>query len=72
MFEYRKFGDWVFVENIYKVREDIFTKWLEDEDLQNKILSFLNTKKDFLDSTEELNGNTQIRAFCPRICASLS
>ena len=63
MFEYRKFGDWVFVENIYKVKEEVFNEWLTDKELQNKISSFLETKKDFINSAKDLKGNTQIRAF---------
>ena len=63
MFEYRKFGDWVFVEDIYKIRENDFNEWINNEELQNKVLNFLEAKKEFVDSSKDLNGNTQIRAF---------
>lgn len=63
MFDYRKFGQWVFVEGIYKVREDVFAEWMNDEKLQKNITEYMETKKDFIESSKELISNTQFRAF---------
>lgn len=63
MFKHRKFGEWVFVESFYKVREDEFAKWIADKSLQEKISEFMQTKKDFIESSKELSSNTQFRAF---------
>lgn len=63
MFEYRKFGEWVFVENIYKVKEEVFSEWILDKELQSKIAGFLETKKKFVKQSPDLKGNTQLKAF---------
>lgn len=65
MFDYRRFGDIVFVEGIYRIPEDMFDKWISEEGLYTfkNIEQFLNTKKEFLKSNIEMKGNTQIRAF---------
>lgn len=65
MFEYRKFGDAVFVEGIYRIPEKTFDEWRSEENLYTckKVEQFLETKKEFLSSDIEIKGNTQIRAF---------
>lgn len=63
MFKHRKFGQWIFIDTVYKVREDIFLEWCKDEAIQEKIEQFMETKKTFAEETKEIFSNTQFRAF---------
>ena len=65
MFDYRKFGDTVFVEGVYRIPEKMFDEWTSEEGLATckKVEEFLNTKKEFLSSDVDIKGNAQVRAF---------